>query len=527
MRAPRESKATGRELQVLELAAEGNTDKQIALILEISKDTVASYWRRILLKYDAVSRTEVVARHAREKALASVTQFETPAASDSRLRDEVDSRTRAQASELAQRNLVQAITECSMEFISGKTGYPDAFEHHLNEILGLTQSEYGFLAEVKYDEAGAPYIKTHAITNIAWNKETRGFYDEWKDQGLEFRNLETLFGRVLTTRQVVYANDPTNDPRRGGLPPGHPAMTAFLGIPVFNGEEMVGMIGIANRPGGYDEAVVEYLSPMVSSVAQYILGVRMEQVRRMIEQHLTESAILIRTLTDAMPTAFLFEDGNRRLQYVNRPFLKIFGSDGNPMDFIGADCAAVAEMSRSLFVNPDDFMARVDELLEDGEDSFGDIVRLTNGQVYERDFVVVRQADQVLGYLWKYHNVSAWRSEHETLTRILGAAMDAVIVIDCQGRVEFWNTAAESIFGYSEAEAMGEHIADLIVPPEYRAAHRASLERFMKTRVSHIMNQIIKITALHQDGDTLDVELSLACIDDGPEPRYSAFIRPD
>jgi PAS domain S-box-containing protein len=93
-----------------------------------------------------------------------------------------------------------------------------------------------------------------------------------------------------------------------------------------------------------------------------------------------------------------------------------------------------------------------------------------------------------LGYLWKYHNVSAWRSEHETLTRILGAAMDAVIVIDCQGRVEFWNTAAESIFGHSEAEAMGEHIADLIVPPEYRAAHRAGLERFMKTRVSHIMN---------------------------------------
>ena len=103
--------------------------------------------------------------------------------------------------------------------------------------------------------------------------------------------------------------------------------------------------------------------------------------------------------------------------------------------------------------------------------------------------------------------------------------MDAVIVIDCQGRVEFWNATAESIFGFSEAEAMGEHLADLIVPHEYRDAHRAGLDRYMKTRVSHIMNQIIKITALHQDGDTLDVELSLACIDDGPEPRYSAFIR--
>jgi PAS domain S-box-containing protein len=226
-----------------------------------------------------------------------------------------------------------------------------------------------------------------------------------------------------------------------------------------------------------------------------------------------------------MPTAFLFEDRNRRLQYVNRPFLKIFGSDGNPVDFIGADCAAVAEMSRPPFADPDEFMERVDELLADGEDCFGDIVRLTNGQSYERDFVVVKQEDNVLGYLWKYHNVSAWRNEHETLTRILGSAMDAVIVIDCQGRVEFWNSAAEVIFGYSEAEAQGALLAELIVPHEYRDAHRAGLERYMKTRVSQIMNQIIKITALHQDGDTLDVELSLACIDDGPEPRYSAFIR--
>jgi len=72
MRQPREAKATGRELQILELAAEGNTDKQIASSLGISKDTVASYWRRILLKFDAVSRTEVVARHAEQKALAWV-----------------------------------------------------------------------------------------------------------------------------------------------------------------------------------------------------------------------------------------------------------------------------------------------------------------------------------------------------------------------------------------------------------------------------------------------------------------------
>lgn len=119
-RNAREISATGRELQVLELAAEGNTDKQIALRLDISKDTVASYWRRILLKNNAANRTEVVARYAQQTILA---QAEKESESDALLIAELSTRTMAQATELAQRNLLQAITESSLEFISGRKGF--------------------------------------------------------------------------------------------------------------------------------------------------------------------------------------------------------------------------------------------------------------------------------------------------------------------------------------------------------------------------------------------------------------------
>jgi DNA-binding CsgD family transcriptional regulator len=131
MRPQREAKATGRELQILELAAEGNTDKQIASNLGISKDTVASYWRRILLKYDAVSRTEVVARHAEQKAMVWVKEQGEEAV---RLASEVSVRTKAEARELDQRNLLQAITECSLDFISGKRGYREVFDRYLQYI---------------------------------------------------------------------------------------------------------------------------------------------------------------------------------------------------------------------------------------------------------------------------------------------------------------------------------------------------------------------------------------------------------
>lgn len=61
-----------REEQVLVLAAGGLTDKEIAVRLGISPDTVGTYWRRILAKYHAASRTEVVAKYAEERSRAAV-----------------------------------------------------------------------------------------------------------------------------------------------------------------------------------------------------------------------------------------------------------------------------------------------------------------------------------------------------------------------------------------------------------------------------------------------------------------------
>ena len=160
-----------------------------------------------------------------------------------------------------------------------QTGRKATFARLLQLLLEYTDSNYGFVAEVLHDPAGQPYLKTHAITNISWNDEMRAFFDKHHAQGLEFRNLQTLFGVALTTGQTVIANTPATDPRRGGLPPGHPPMNSFLGVPIRHGGEMVGMVGVANRPEGYDQALVEQLEPLFSAYATIIHDVRMADLR--------------------------------------------------------------------------------------------------------------------------------------------------------------------------------------------------------------------------------------------------------
>ncbi|MCB9743536.1 MAG: GAF domain-containing sensor histidine kinase [Alphaproteobacteria bacterium] len=179
----------------------------------------------------------------------------------------------SQGEKLDREHLLEAVSAAQGFFISHRD-IGEIFDQLLVQLLGLTDSEYGYIGEVLRDEAGRPYLKTHAISNIAWNEETRRFYEENAPNGLEFRNLDTLFGQVMAHEVPVIANDPANDPRAGGLPPGHLRLDAFLGLPMFVDGELVGSAGISNRPGGYDEEIVEFLQPFLATCAQLIVAHR-------------------------------------------------------------------------------------------------------------------------------------------------------------------------------------------------------------------------------------------------------------
>jgi PAS domain S-box-containing protein len=186
-------------------------------------------------------------------------------------RDVTESLERARALQRSN-ELLRALGKAQQQYI--QTADPGAvFNTLLEDLLSLTDSEYGFIGEVLLDRQGR-YLKTHAITNIAWNEETRDFYEQNAPTGMVFRNLDTLFGAVMRDGETVIANSPSTDPRRGGLPEGHPDLNAFLGLPFFLGNEMIGMVGIANRPGGYDEALIRELEPFLATCTSVVSAFR-------------------------------------------------------------------------------------------------------------------------------------------------------------------------------------------------------------------------------------------------------------
>jgi len=191
--------------------------------------------------------------------------------------------------------ILEIIRDAQEKFIAFANSM-SLFEKLLNSLLSLTNSEYGIIGEILYKAEGAPYLKCHAITNIAWTEEFKRFYEENAPKGLELYNMNTLFGAVIKTGKTVISNNPSEDPRRGGLPEGHPPLNAFLGLPIYSGNKLVGMAGIANRPDGYNEEMVEFLQPFLTTCGSIIEAYGNERMRRKAEEALKEKTMQLENL---------------------------------------------------------------------------------------------------------------------------------------------------------------------------------------------------------------------------------------
>jgi PAS domain S-box-containing protein len=108
---------------------------------------------------------------------------------------------------------------------------------------------------------------------------------------------------------------------------------------------------------------------------------------------------------------------------------------------------------------------------------------------------------------------------------MLESALDAVVSMDHRGRVVGWNHAAEVTFGYRADEVIGRDMADLIVPPAYRDAHRRGLARFLRTQDPVLLDRRIELTGMHKNGRDFPVELTVTKVALPGPPTFTGYLR--
>ncbi|MGR9044073.1 MAG: PAS domain S-box protein [Gammaproteobacteria bacterium] len=115
--------------------------------------------------------------------------------------------------------------------------------------------------------------------------------------------------------------------------------------------------------------------------------------------------------------------------------------------------------------------------------------------------------------------------ESEKRTRlIIETALNAIIIMDSYGIITDWNPQAEHMFGWTREEAIGQNMAELIIPERFRDAHYQGLRIFLTTGKSKILNKLTEQIALRKDGTEFPVEFSVAPLKIGNAYEFSGFV---
>jgi len=120
----------------------------------------------------------------------------------------------------------------------------------------------------------------------------------------------------------------------------------------------------------------------------------------------------------------------------------------------------------------------------------------------------------------------ASNSDHraaQVLGAIFDSAVDGIIVIDANGRLEAFNPAAERLFGYRESEVIGRNVS-MLMPSPYRDEHDGYIGRYLETGEARIIGVGREVHALRRDGTTFPVHLAVGEMTVDGERKFTGIV---
>jgi PAS domain S-box-containing protein len=227
------------------------------------------------------------------------------------------------------------------------------------------------------------------------------------------------------------------------------------------------------------------------------------------------AAAKVRTLSDDAPVLLFMIDGQDRLVFANRRFLAFFGRTLEDL--------AEGRWDWTQDIHPDDLAATRSRyfaaLHEHRSMEIEHRVRRFDGEyrwVHETEVARFTPEGAFAGFVGALVDIterkraeSELRASEARVRAILDTAFDAVISIDESGRIVEFNQAATRMLGHPRERAIGQDLAELIIPPELREAHRAGLRRYLAKGTSSVFGRLAELEAIRAGGDRLPIEISV------------------
>jgi len=149
--------------------------------------------------------------------------------------------------------------------------------------------------------------------------------------------------------------------------------------------------------------------------------------------------------------------------------------------------------------------------------AFSDVLlHLSAHEIYSRSLLIASlvTVGVVLArtFLGSNRAQKAFHESNETLLKLADAAKDAIVLVDHQGKISFWNRAAERIFGYPSHEAIGRVLHALLAPQRYQRAYQGNFLKFRDSGLDSTSGRTLELRAVRKGGLEFPVEIFLSAL---------------
>ncbi len=233
-------------------------------------------------------------------------------------------------------------------------------------------------------------------------------------------------------------------------------------------------------------------------------------------------------VNDHVQTLVAVYDRGWRLRRANRRFIQTFGLD--PSQAIGMHLNELADEALFRHIGPyfeQAYAGKVVSYEREFQAPGRPTVQLsvTLAPAFDAEGGV----EQVFAFgedvTERRHAEQALRASEARKAAVIELALDCVISIDRASRVLEFNPAAEATFGYTREQALGRDLAELIIPPRLRSAHRKGMARYLETGDANVLGRRVELRGMRSDRSEFPVELSVSPVQIGGDLTFTAYLR--
>lgn len=314
-------------------------------------------------------------------------------------------------------------------------------------------------------------------------------------------------GWVINNKKELIVNDDSDGSEIAVSSKRSFKVNSRIYYPLVHQDECYGCVGyVSEHPNFYNQ---EFRS--LTSFLTRIMSLNCNRITRGVKEkiaaaRLKEYSSTLEALLMNLNAGVLVENEDRKIIAINKMFCELFSIPVEPELLIGTDCSNSAEDSKSLFLDPEEFVRGIESLLKKRELKKNEELVLKDGRTFERDYIPIFVQSVYKGHLWSYRDITARESAEKKLResefkyrQIIENASDIIYSATIKGDFTFVNPKGEHLSGYSLDELLKMNYIQLVHPEDTGRVR----EHYLKQVSCQVENTYLEFRMKTKNGETL------------------------